>query len=185
MEAASRSRRIRLEELKNRKQASLSNGTNGHSKVKESAATIDFEDDDDDEEKIKAWSTAKLVRSFRVKDLKLKVDYKQLKDSIEKDVAGLQEGVIAADEVRRKEELDLTNIAPKKPNWDLKRDMNKRLAKLSRKDKEARLILIRQRLAATTKQGGQAAGAEQAALAAEGGQQGVPSESDNEGEDSD
>jgi coiled-coil domain-containing protein 12 len=144
MEAASRSRRIRLEELKKRKLSSLSNGTNGHTAVNESPATIAFtEDDDDDEEAIKTWSTAKLVRSFRVKDAKLKVDYKQLKDSIEKDVAGLQEGVIAADEVRRKEELDLTNIAPKKPNWDLKRDLNKRLLKLSRRDKESRLILIR------------------------------------------
>lgn len=84
MEAASRSRRIRLEELKRRKQASQSIGANGFNKIKESPATIDFDEEDEDEERIKNWSTAKLVRSFRVKDAKLKVDYNQLKDSIEK-----------------------------------------------------------------------------------------------------
>ncbi|UZJ55438.1 hypothetical protein CBS101457_004758 [Exobasidium rhododendri] len=177
MEAASRSRRIRLEELKRRKATYHSNGANGHNR--EIPTVFEFDEEDEDEARIKNWSTTKLVRSFRVKDAKLKVDYTQLKDTIEKDVAGLQEGVIAADEVRRKEELDLTNIAPKKPNWDLKRDLDKRLAKLSRRDKEARLILIRQRISAATKGGGASVGAEAAAVAAEGLVQEAASDDDD------
>jgi coiled-coil domain-containing protein 12 len=35
------------------------------------------------------------------------------------------------------------NIAPKRPNWDLKRDMEKKLAKLDRKTQQAINTLIR------------------------------------------
>lgn len=38
---------------------------------------------------------------------------------------------------------DLFNIAPKRPNWDLKREMEKKLAKLERKTQEAIHTLIR------------------------------------------
>jgi hypothetical protein len=38
---------------------------------------------------------------------------------------------------------DVFNIAPKRPNWDLKRDMEKKLAKLERKTQEAIHALIR------------------------------------------
>lgn len=38
---------------------------------------------------------------------------------------------------------DLLNIAPQRPNWDLKRDLKKRLAKLERRDQEAIDMLIR------------------------------------------
>lgn len=44
------------------------------------------------------------------------------------------------------QQQDLFNIAPKKANWDLRRHMDKRLKKLEKRDKEARLILIRERL---------------------------------------
>ncbi|KAG6868829.1 hypothetical protein C0993_009711 [Termitomyces sp. T159_Od127] len=69
-------------------------------------------------------------------------------DTVEKNVEGLAEKIIAEDELRRAQELDIFNIAPKRPNWDLKRDMNKKLAKLERKTQEAIHTLIRQRLAA-------------------------------------
>ena len=36
------------------------------------------------------------------------------------------------------------NIAPKRPNWDLKREMEKKLAKLERRTQEAIHTLIRQ-----------------------------------------
>jgi hypothetical protein len=39
-------------------------------------------------------------------------------------------------------EQDLFNIAPKRANWDLKREMEKKLAKLDRKTQEAIHILI-------------------------------------------
>ncbi|KAF8627727.1 hypothetical protein AX15_004271 [Amanita polypyramis BW_CC] len=71
-----------------------------------------------------------------------------LQDTVEKDMAGLAEQIVADDEQRRKQELDVFNIAPKRPNWDLKREMGKKLTKLERKTQEAVHGLIRQRLAA-------------------------------------
>lgn len=41
---------------------------------------------------------------------------------------------------------DLFNLAPKKPNWDLKRDVEKKLEKLDRKTQRAIYEIIRQRL---------------------------------------
>ncbi|CAD6887980.1 unnamed protein product [Tilletia controversa] len=83
-------------------------------------------------------------------------------DTVENAVRGLQEAVIAEDDIKRDQDLDLLNIAPKKPNWDLKRDMEKRLAKLERRDQEARMVLIRQRIAATRGVGADGAGARSA-----------------------
>ncbi|KAJ6525684.1 mRNA splicing factor [Mycena capillaripes] len=71
-----------------------------------------------------------------------------MEDTVEKDVAGLAEKIIAEDEERRAQELDVFNIAPKRPNWDLKREMDKKLSKLQRRTQEAIHTLIRQRLAA-------------------------------------
>lgn len=45
--------------------------------------------------------------------------------------------------MRRKQELDLLNIQPKKPNWDLKRDLEKRLDKLRPRTQAAINTLIR------------------------------------------
>jgi len=95
-----------------------------------------------------------------------------LTDTVENAVRGVQEAIIAEDDLKRQQDLDLINIAPKKPNWDLKRDMEKRLAKLERRDQEARLLLIRQRIAASRGTSGSAddglskLGAEVAASAA-------------------
>ncbi|KAJ7510107.1 cwf18 pre-mRNA splicing factor-domain-containing protein [Mycena galericulata] len=72
----------------------------------------------------------------------------EMEDTVERDVAGLAENIIAEDEERRAQELDVFNIAPKRPNWDLKREMDKKLAKLQRRTQEAIHTLIRQRLAA-------------------------------------
>lgn len=71
-----------------------------------------------------------------------------MQDTVEKDISGLVEKIIIEDEQRRKQELDVFNIAPKRHNWDLKREMEKKLAKLERKTQEAIHTLIRQRLAA-------------------------------------
>ncbi|KAF8077728.1 mRNA splicing factor [Lyophyllum atratum] len=73
---------------------------------------------------------------------------KDTDDTIERNVEGLAETIIAEDEQRRAQELDVFNIAPKRPNWDLKRDMEKKLAKLERRTQESIHTLIRQRLAA-------------------------------------
>ncbi|CAG8451280.1 11736_t:CDS:2 [Rhizophagus irregularis] len=44
------------------------------------------------------------------------------------------------------ENTDLFNLAPKKPNWDLKRDVEKKLAKLEKKTQSSIAELIRIRL---------------------------------------
>ncbi|KAF9246427.1 cwf18 pre-mRNA splicing factor-domain-containing protein [Melanogaster broomeanus] len=69
-------------------------------------------------------------------------------DTVEKDVEGMAEKIMVEDEQRRAQELDVFNIAPKRPNWDLKREMEKKVAKLERTTQEAIHTLIRQRLAA-------------------------------------
>ncbi|KAJ9098732.1 hypothetical protein QFC21_004380 [Naganishia friedmannii] len=79
-------------------------------------------------------------------------------DTVEKRVEGLAERIIAEDAVKRMEELDLLNIAPKRANWDLRRDMDKRMKKLERKTQEAYAQLFRQRLLATKTNGQSAPG---------------------------
>ena len=85
-----------------------------------------------------------------------------MQDTVEVQVKGLAEQIIAEDEKLRAQELvwfynfdlflftllinqkDVFNIAPKRPNWDLKREMEKKLAKLERRTQEAVHTLIRQ-----------------------------------------
>ena len=50
------------------------------------------------------------------------------------------------DEDLRNEELDIMNIAPKRPNWDLKRELNKKMSLLNKVDQLAINTLIKQRL---------------------------------------
>lgn len=64
-------------------------------------------------------------------------------ETVEQATAGLIQQAIREDEQRRKEELDLFNIQPKKPNWDLKRDLEKRLEKVRPKTEAAINTLIR------------------------------------------
>ncbi|KAF9532154.1 cwf18 pre-mRNA splicing factor-domain-containing protein [Crepidotus variabilis] len=79
---------------------------------------------------------------------KHKVDDTVMEDTVENRVKGMAEQIIADDEQRRAQELDVFNIAPKRPNWDLKRELDKKLAKLEWRTQEAIHTLIRQRLAA-------------------------------------
>jgi len=72
----------------------------------------------------------------------------EMEDAVEKNVEGLAERIVKEDSEKRAQELDLFNIAPKRANWDLKREMEKKLSKLERKTQEAIHTLIRQRLAA-------------------------------------
>ncbi|KAK6971173.1 coiled-coil domain-containing protein 12 [Biomphalaria glabrata] len=46
-------------------------------------------------------------------------------------------------------DVDLSNLAPRKPDWDLKRDISKKLDKLERKTQRAIAELIRERLKAS------------------------------------
>ncbi|GAA5903792.1 CCDC12/cwf18 family protein [Sporobolomyces salmoneus] len=81
-------------------------------------------------------------------------------ETVEKQTDGLADQVIAQDEQARAQELDLTNIQPKKANWDLKRDLERKLAKLKPKTELAISQLIRKRLQAQKSSGGETAGAE-------------------------
>ena len=89
----------------------------------------------------------------------------ELEDSLEKNVEGLAERIIVEDEERRAQDLvrclfvlssrlyelirpsvciqDLFNIVPKRPNWDLKRELEKKVAKLERQNQQAIHTLIR------------------------------------------
>lgn len=44
------------------------------------------------------------------------------------------------------EEIDIVNLAPRKPDWDLKRDVAKKLDKLEKRTQKAIAELIRDRL---------------------------------------
>lgn len=44
------------------------------------------------------------------------------------------------------EDIDIVNLAPRKPDWDLKRDVSKKLEKLEKQTQRAIAELIRERL---------------------------------------
>lgn len=44
------------------------------------------------------------------------------------------------------DEIDITNLAPRKSDWDLKRDVSKKLERLERRTQKAIAELIRERL---------------------------------------
>ncbi|KAL0985477.1 hypothetical protein UPYG_G00157380 [Umbra pygmaea] len=64
------------------------------------------------------------------------------------------------------EEVDLANLAPRKPDWDLKRDVAKKLEKLERRTQKAIAELIRDRLKGSEEELAAAVGA--VGVAAEG-----------------
>ncbi|KAL8491197.1 hypothetical protein ACS0TY_023008 [Phlomoides rotata] len=53
-----------------------------------------------------------------------------------------EDPVLAAPPQEEKKEDPFMNIAPKKPNWDLRRDVQKRLNKLERRTQKAMLTLM-------------------------------------------
>lgn len=77
-------------------------------------------------------------------------DVRANEDTVEKNVDGLVDQIISADKQRQDAELDLASIAPKRVNWDLKRDLNKKLVPLEKMTKEAIYTLVRTRLGAQT-----------------------------------
>ncbi|GAA5896465.1 hypothetical protein JCM5296_000673 [Sporobolomyces johnsonii] len=100
-------------------------------------------------------------------------------DTVEKQVEGLADQVIAQDEHTRAQDLDLTNIQPKKANWDLKRDLERKLAKLKPKTELAISQLIRKRLQAQ-KGVSETAGAELVAGMDKAGPEADAADSDDE-----
>ncbi|CEG65639.1 hypothetical protein RMATCC62417_02381 [Rhizopus microsporus] len=67
-------------------------------------------------------------------------------ETIESETKHLTKETLAEHAEKEKEEVDLFNLAPKKPNWDLKRDVEKKLQRLERKTQKAIYEIIRKRL---------------------------------------
>ncbi|KAG0169699.1 Coiled-coil domain-containing protein 12 [Apophysomyces sp. BC1034] len=123
MEEEARKRKERLAEFRKRKLGSSSN---------ESDRVLSF-------------------RSYTPKDEKLQENVNiatpdDLGETVETETKHIPKETLDKAAVKEKEEVDLFNLAPKKPNWDLKRDVEKKLEKLDRRTKRAILEIIRDRL---------------------------------------
>merc|ERR1719245_1513945 len=62
----------------------------------------------------------------------------------------IQDSLAAGEETTLIDELDIVNLAPRKPDWDLKRDIAKKLEKLEKRTARAIGEIIRERLKAET-----------------------------------
>ncbi|EPX73496.1 complexed with Cdc5 protein Cwf18 [Schizosaccharomyces octosporus yFS286] len=68
-------------------------------------------------------------------------------ETISKDIENETKRKIQEQESIPEEELDLTTLRPKKPTWDLDRDLKERMAVLEPKNQNARAYYIRQTIA--------------------------------------
>lgn len=86
-----------------------------------------------------------IFRSYNPRDETLKENAipKAVPGSVEEQV---KDQIEAAKTRQTIEGLDLTNLAPRKPDWDLKRDVAKKLEKLERRTQRAIAELIHERL---------------------------------------
>ncbi|CAG8550447.1 6587_t:CDS:2 [Dentiscutata heterogama] len=125
MEEASRQRKERLETIRKRKLESS----------KSEEQTVDNEEDSNTVKK-----PALKFRNYTPANEEIKAAAKvhiatpnDLGETLEKHVDRITKEVEETEQAKREEEVDLFNLAPKKPNWDLKRDVEKKLTKLERK----------------------------------------------------
>lgn len=88
---------------------------------------------------------APLFRSYKPADDSLKelilpeIQPGEVRDKVKDELDNEHEGVVM-------DNLDFTNLAPRKPDWDLKRDIAGKLDKLERRTQKAIAELIRERL---------------------------------------
>lgn len=73
-------------------------------------------------------------------------DTSNSKRAAEDVVALMEEELQVLKEPLEIEEIDITNLAPRKPDWDLKRDVSKKLEFLEKRTQRAIVELIRERL---------------------------------------
>lgn len=83
-------------------------------------------------------------RNYAPKDDQLKT--KKLEKIKPKDVSEELTEHLEKAKPDKMEEVDLTTLAPRKPDWDLKRDIAKKLEKLEKRTQKAIVDLIRERL---------------------------------------
>ncbi|KAF9086661.1 hypothetical protein BGX29_000894 [Mortierella sp. GBA35] len=122
MDEASKKRKERLEQLKKRKHES----SGGDDK-----------------------SVSMSFRNYTPLNETLKADDSQITtvadigETVEKKMDGVVEKVIQEEDEKRAKDVDIFTLAPKKPNWDLKRDIEPKLLKLEKKTRAAVIELIR------------------------------------------
>ncbi|XP_033732059.1 coiled-coil domain-containing protein 12-like [Pecten maximus] len=127
MEEAARKRKERLRALKTKQNQSVEPGEN------------DMETD------VMEALPKPVFRSYKPQDNSLKeqaIPVAKPADVTEK-IQSQLEASITKEVV---EEVDIMNLAPRKPDWDLKRDVAKKLEKLEKRTQRAIAELIRERL---------------------------------------
>ncbi|XP_078661597.1 coiled-coil domain-containing protein 12-like [Branchiostoma floridae x Branchiostoma belcheri] len=127
LEDAARKRKERLAALK--KRAQDSKGTGGN----------------EDEPPTKIAAKEPKFRSYQPEDDQLKDKAVEAAKPVQVEPI-VQEQLEASKPVPLVEEVDLVNLAPRKPDWDLKRDVAKKLEKLEKRTQRAIAELIRERL---------------------------------------
>ncbi|CAG8525880.1 2515_t:CDS:2 [Paraglomus brasilianum] len=118
MEETSKQRKARLEAFRKRKAETITN-TGEENESNENSKTLSFRNYTPLNEDVRANSIVKITKPEDIGD-----------DTVEKTA----------------QQIDLFNLAPRKPNWDLKRDVEKKLQKLERRTQASIAQLIRMRL---------------------------------------
>ncbi|KAF9979402.1 hypothetical protein BGZ65_006636 [Modicella reniformis] len=124
MDEASKKRKERLEQLRKRKLESTSNGNDGQD------VSLSFRNYTPINSELKAEGS----------NVGTPAD---ITDTVEKQMEGVVEKVIQEEEEKRAKDVDIFTLAPKRPNWDLKRDIEPKLSKLERRTRAAIIDLIR------------------------------------------
>ncbi|XP_015708449.1 coiled-coil domain-containing protein 12 [Coturnix japonica] len=129
--------RKRQERLKALRQRALQNNNSGEPEAKQ------FKKEDEEEETVKHREI--ILRNYDPEDEELKK--RKLPPA---KPASVEDNVKDQLETAKPEpiidEVDLTNLAPRKPDWDLKRDVAKKMEKLEKRTQRAIAELIRERL---------------------------------------
>jgi len=124
------------EEAKKRKQRLLA------LKAKKEGKTVEELSDND---KTDAALPKPIFRSYKPTDDALKENTLPNPDTVEVS-EHVKDQLDAGKPAPIIEEVDLASLAPRKPDWDLKRDVSKKLEKLEKRTQRAIAELIRERL---------------------------------------
>ena len=103
------------------------------------------EDDEDADVEEEAPKPVLKFRNYKPQDVDLKD--KQLPRAKPTDVTEHVSEQLESVKEKSIEQVDLLNLAPRKPDWDLKRDIAGKLEKLQRRTQRAIVDIVRQRLA--------------------------------------
>jgi len=76
-----------------------------------------------------------------------------VKNTVELETKNITKEALEEAERMQKEEIDLFSLAPKRANWDLKRDVEKKLERLDKRTQRAIADIIRERLKSESKSG--------------------------------